>query len=51
MIRGSVKTLMCEEERLKELIAIPMTEILSYQDNADTVNPEEVLRYLADLFT
>lgn len=50
MIRGSVKTLMCEEDRLKELIAIPMTEILSYRDKADTVNPEEALRYLADLF-
>lgn len=51
MIRGSVKTRMCEEERLKELMAIPMTEILSYQDKADTVNPEEALRYLAELFT
>lgn len=50
MIRGSVKTLMCEEDRLKELMAIPMTEILSYRDKADTVDPGEALRYLTDLF-
>lgn len=50
MIRDSVKRLMCEEDRLKELMAIPMTEILSCRDKADTVAPEEALRYLADMF-
>lgn len=50
MIRGSVKTLMCGEDRLKELMAVPITEILLYRDKADTVDPEEALRYLADLF-
>lgn len=50
MIRSSAKTLMCEEDRLKELMAIPMTEIFSYRDKADTVDPEEALRYLAGLF-
>lgn len=50
MIRSSVKDLMCEENRLRELMAIPISDILRYRDMAESVDPEEALRYLADLF-
>lgn len=50
MIRNSVKDLMCEESRLRELMAIPISDILRYKDMAGSVDPEEALRYLADMF-
>ena len=48
MIRSSVKELMCEDARLEELMNIPISEILHYRDMADSVDPEEALRSLAD---
>ncbi len=50
MIRSSVKTLMCEDVRLKELMEIPVSAILRYRDMADTIDPEEALRFLADKY-
>lgn len=50
MIRESVKVLMCENDRLKELMRIPISDILSYCDNADSVDPEEAVSFLADRF-
>lgn len=50
MIRSSVKDLMCEDSRLRDLMSIPVSEILRYSDMADNIDPEEALRYLADLF-
>ena len=48
MIQSSVKTLMCEDSRLYDLLMIPISDILRYRDMADTVDPEEALRFLAD---
>ena len=50
MIRSSVKTLMCEDSRLYDLLMIPISDILRYRDMADTVDPEEALRFLADKY-
>ena len=50
MIRRSVKELMCEDERLRQLMNIPIQDILRYRDMADTVDPEDALRFLADRF-
>lgn len=50
MIRSSVKELMCEDARLEQLMNIPISEILHYRDLADSVDPEEALRFLADRF-
>lgn len=41
---------MCEEGRLKELMDLPISDILQYRDRADSVDPEDALRYLADMF-
>lgn len=50
MVRSCVKDLMCEENRLRELMAIPISDILRYRDMADSIDPEEALRFLADRF-
>ena len=50
MIKSSVKELMCEDERLRQLMNIPISDILRYRDMADTVDPEDALRFLADRF-
>ena len=50
MIRSSVKELMCEDARLEQLMNIPISEILHYRDMADSVDPEDALRFLADRF-
>ena len=50
MIRSSVKELMCEDALLEQLMNIPISEILHYRDLADSVDPEEALRFLADRF-
>ena len=50
MIRSRVKELMCENERLRQLMDIPISDILRYRDMADTVDPEDALRILADRF-
>ncbi len=50
MINRTVKQLLCEEERLRELLEIPFSEILSYCAKADTVDLREALCLLADMF-
>jgi len=50
MVRSCVKDLMCEENRLRELMAIPISDILRYRDMADSIDPEEALRFLANRF-
>ncbi len=50
MIRSRVKELMCENERLRQLMDIPISDILRYRDMADTVDPEDALRILANRF-
>ena len=50
MIKNIVKKLMCEDERLRQLMDIHISDILRYRDMADTVNPEDALRILADRF-
>lgn len=50
MVRSCVKDLMCEKNRLKELMAIPISDILRYRDMADSIDPEEALKFLADKF-
>lgn len=44
------ESLLGEDDRQKELMNIPLNEILTYVDKSDMVEPEEALRYLADLF-
>ena len=41
---------MCEDSRLYDLLMIPIYDILRYRDMADTVDPEEALRFLADKY-
>lgn len=50
MIQDKVKALLCENEILEELMSIPITEILSYSSKADSVDPEDALRYLSDMW-
>lgn len=50
MIKSSVKELMCDEERLRQLMNIPISDILRYRDMADNIDPEDALRFLADRF-
>lgn len=51
MIRKSIKDIiMCENDRLRELMNMPISKILSYRDTSDSVDPEEALRYLADRY-
>lgn len=45
-----VKALLCENEILEQLMAIPVSEIISYRNRAESVDPEEALRYLAELY-
>lgn len=44
------KALLCENARLEEIMNIPISEILDYKSRADSVNPEDALRYLADMY-
>lgn len=50
MIKDKVKALLCENERLEELMSIPVTEILLYSSKADMVDPEEALGYLSEMY-
>lgn len=50
MIKNIVKKLMCEDERLRQLMDIHIPDILRYRDMADMVDPEDALRFLADRF-
>ncbi len=50
MIKDTVKELTCENDRLQELLNIPISDILRYRDMADSVDPEEAIRFLADRF-
>ncbi len=45
-----VKALLCENHILEEKMSIPINKILSYRSQADTVDPEEALRYLAEMY-
>lgn len=45
-----VKALICENARLEELMDLPISEILDYKSRADSVNPEDALHYLADMY-
>lgn len=49
MINYVVTQLLCEEERLSELLEIPFSEILSCCTKADTIDTKEALCYLADM--
>ena len=50
MIREKVRALICENDILEQLMSIPVTETLSYSSKADSVNPEDALRYLAEMY-
>lgn len=50
MIRNKVRVLLCENDILKTLMSIPVTEILSYSSKANSVDPEDALRYLSDMY-
>lgn len=50
MMRTKIETLLCENEILEQLMSIPVTEILSYSSKADSVDPEDALRYLSDMY-
>lgn len=41
---------MCENGRLKELMDLPISDILRYRALSDSIDPEEALHYLADMF-
>lgn len=45
-----VKALLCENDILEQLMSIPVTEIISYSRKADSVDPEDALRYLAEMY-
>lgn len=49
-MKAKVKTLLCETDILRQLMSIPVTEILAYSSKWDTVDPEEALRYLAEMY-
>lgn len=50
MIKTKVQALICQNDILEQLMSIPITEIISYCDKGDSVDPEEALRYLADMY-
>ncbi len=50
MISRRVRNLIGEDERLKEMMEIPISDILKYKDMAANVDTEEALRYLAEMF-
>lgn len=50
MITDKVKALLCKNEILEQLMAIPIGEIISYCKQCDSVNPEDALRYLAEMY-
>lgn len=49
MINSTVKQLLCEEDRLRELLEIPFSGILLTRAKADTVDSQETLCFLADM--
>ncbi|MDE7136641.1 MAG: hypothetical protein K2N91_08405 [Muribaculaceae bacterium] len=49
-MKTTVKALLCENEILEQLMSIPINEILSYSSKSDSVDPEEALRYLAEMY-
>lgn len=50
MITDKIKALICEDNLLEQLMSIPVTEILSFNKKADTVDCEEALRCLAEMY-
>lgn len=50
MIQEKLRSLICENDILEQLMSVPVTEILSYSRQADSVNPEDALRYLAEMY-
>lgn len=48
--RVVIDSLTGEDYRLKVLMDTPLNEVLTCIDSSDLVNPEDALRYLADLF-
>lgn len=44
------KALLCENSILEQLMSIPVKEIISYSKKADSVNPEDALGYLAEMY-
>lgn len=50
MKHTKAEALLCENEILEQLMAIPVTEILSYSGKANSVNPEDALRYLSEMY-
>lgn len=50
VVNDKVKALLCENQILEQLMAIPVTEILSYARKAGSVAPEDALSYLAEMY-
>lgn len=45
-----VRTLLCENNILEQLMSIPISEIISYSRKWGSVDPEEALCYLAEMY-
>ncbi len=50
MIRNRIRTLMCETDRLAELMDVPMADVLGFADRADELDPRHALLILAQLY-
>ncbi len=50
MMNDKETALLCKNEILEQLMSIPIGEIISYSKQSDSVNPEEALRYLAEMY-
>lgn len=50
MMTDKEKALLCKNEILEQLMSIPIGEIISYSKQSDSVNPEEALQYLAEMY-
>lgn len=49
-MKSKIEALLCKNSILEQLISIPFAEILTYSRKADSVDPEEALRYLAEMY-
>lgn len=49
-MKALVTALLCDNTRLQEIMDIPISEILDYYSRADSVNPEDALHFLADMY-
>lgn len=45
-----LETLLCSTDISKPPVSIPVDEIMAYCSKADSVDPEEALRYLAEMY-